>query len=328
MANLWELSRLMSKYDIERKIYYSLPGRFYHNWNHIEKMLSDAMDDAKLTPEMELAIVYHDVVYDPKSSTNEEDSIAELPESSAADFGWKYLKPESKEQVRRYIRATKENPGFELSEDEQYFRDLDRRILKSTSYEELLKWEQNIFKEFQSYDYTAYRTGRLEFLSKQDNPLIKNDLMSYVRNRKITLGVYVGSFNPFHKGHLNVVEKAEKIFDKVLVVRAVNTDKIGIDQVPLTVPYREVLNYDGLTTTLVKKYRDQKDFYSNVTLVRGIRNSSDYAYEINLLRLMRDMDSQIESIMIPCDREFEHISSSALRALEKLGPELSAKYLI
>lgn len=138
--------------------------------------------------------------------------------------------------------------------------------------------------------------------------------------RDSTLGIYPGTFNPFHKGHQNVLDKARKIFDEVLVAVGINHDK-GDDHPHLSFPYppyTPLLYYDEYTTNLVVHYRAD---YKSVTIVRGIRNSTDYAYEMNNLAFMRELLPDVEMILIPCDKQYEHLSSSALRKLSKFGDE-------
>lgn len=138
------------------------------------------------------------------------------------------------------------------------------------------------------------------------------------------VAVYAGSFNPFHKGHYNILEKAEKIFDKVIIVRAYNPLKQN-EMIPLPshLNTRPVMEFDGLLTDLIKTLP-----FDNVTLIRGLRNSVDLQHELNQYRYFQDLMPEIQVVSIFCDKEFEHISSSGIRALKHFGDEHIRKYLL
>lgn len=124
------------------------------------------------------------------------------------------------------------------------------------------------------------------------------------------LGVYPGSFNPFHKGHLNILEKAEKIFDKVIVARGYNIEKSNqIEPMPKSLG-REVIVYHGLLTDFIESLG-----HDNVTIIRGLRNAEDFKYELTQFRYLQDLKPDIQLINIFCDKEFDHVSSSGIRLL-------------
>lgn len=89
----------------------------------------------------------------------------------------------------------------------------------------------------------------------------------------------------------------------------------------------EVVYFDGWTTDIIDLYRAKlngfQPAYSSVTIIRGIRNTTDYAYEMNQLAFMRELLPDVEIVMIPCDRKYEHISSSSLRKLSAFGDEFN-----
>lgn len=138
------------------------------------------------------------------------------------------------------------------------------------------------------------------------------------------IGIYAGSFNPFHKGHYNILEKAEKIFDRVIIARGINPEKNNeIVPMPKILETRAIMNYNGLLTDFIKNLP-----YENVTIIRGLRNSVDLQYELNQYRYFQDLMPEVQVVSIFCDKEFEHISSSGIRALSIFGQENIAKYLL
>ena len=160
-----------------------------------------------------------------------------------------------------------------------------------------------------------------------------------------TIALCPGSFDPFHIGHLNILEKSERIFGKgnVVVAMGVNIEKQidddGFDDNNHLIIIdkewnakelkkkinREVIVYTNFLHELVEKY-EAEGF--NVVIVRGLRNGADLDYEVNQKRWVDDFKKDINYVYITCDKDFEHISSSAIRKLEKFsGEKVIKKYL-
>jgi pantetheine-phosphate adenylyltransferase len=150
-----------------------------------------------------------------------------------------------------------------------------------------------------------------------------------------TLAIYAGSFSPFHIGHLNIVDKMEKIFGygNIMLAIGINPSKASTDQ-------SELLNR---ATKLSKKMDVPVEVYTiflheliekkeaegyHVILVRGLRNGDDLNYEDNQLKFIKDFKKDINVVFIRCDEEFEHISSSAIRQLESFRPGSGEKYIV
>ncbi len=186
------------------------------------------------------------------------------------------------------------------------------------SFAELLELERKEFALHQHIDFVDYKKERLAFLEKQiGNPNIKA-LLDYVKNNQPNIAIFPGSFSPFHKGHYNVLQKAEKIFDKVIIAFGKNPDKtIPAWPVPKTIANRQQTSYDGLLTDHVNSLG------YDVTVIRGLRNSTDFQYEQNQYRYIQELKQDIKIVNIFCDKEFEHISSSGIRTLEKYNKHQS-----
>lgn len=139
------------------------------------------------------------------------------------------------------------------------------------------------------------------------------------------VAIYPGSFNPFHKGHYNILMKAEKIFDKVIIARGINPEKSS-SQCPLPdiISSKPVLLYGGLLTDFISELV----MYDNITVIRGLRNAVDLQYEMNQYRFLQDLMPEIQVVSIFCDKEYEHISSSAIRMLQGYGDDKVKDYLL
>lgn len=153
-----------------------------------------------------------------------------------------------------------------------------------------------------------------------------------MRNDKKRLGIYAGSFNPFHVGHADVLHQALEVFDEVIVARGVNPSKVDIaevDEFPTGHPVfrnASVVSFVGLLSDYLEMV-EYENPDAKVFLIRGLRNGADLQYEQNQSRFIRGMYAELRTTFFICDKEFEHISSSALRELKKLSPKEYQKYV-
>lgn len=286
---------------------YNAPHRFYHTQQHLIDIISFLNSKQQLTDELFLTAVYHDAVYWPSSNKNEEDS-ADLFVKDAQEA--KY--PADKiNLIKQYILETKTHVSTSL-QSEQFIK-ADLQIFERP-LGELLDYETQIFKEFQFVDYLDYKRERVKVLEKFNTNANVAALIEFVKNRKPLIGVFCGSFNPFHKGHYNVLQKAELICDKVIIAFGKNPDKQDRNwPVPKTIQNRQMKEYSGLLTDFL----DSLGY--DVIVVRGLRNSTDFQYEQNQYRYIQELKPKVKIINVFCDKEFEHISSSGIRTLEKYG---------
>ncbi len=176
---------------------------------------------------------------------------------------------------------------------------------------EVVEHELQQFRKYQYLDFKLYKKERLAFLSNLDRSASSQSYLSLFRP---VIGLFPGSFNPFHKGHYNVLQKAEKIFDKVIIAFGNNPDKGERHWgMPETIRNRQIEQYNGLLTDFVSSLDEE------VVVIRGLRNSTDFQYEQNQYRYIQELMPNIRIVNIFCDKEFEHISSSGIRTLEKFN---------
>lgn len=171
--------------------------------------------------------------------------------------------------------------------------------------------EMEQFRMHQSVPFNRYREERLAYLSTLNGSETSRML---VRTMQPKIAVFAGSFSPFHKGHYNVLQKAENIFDKVIIAFGQNPEKQAQGyKIPQTIRDRQIERYEGLLTDFVQTLGHE------VVIIRGLRNSTDFQYEQNQYRYIQELMPDIRIVNIFCDKEFEHISSSGIRTLEKWG---------
>jgi len=143
------------------------------------------------------------------------------------------------------------------------------------------------------------------------------------------IGVFTGTFNPFTKGHLNILQQAEKIFDEVIIAIGDNPgkEKSEIDRLAtlkFQLPGKRVEIFSGFLVNYINDLKKEGD----ITIVRGLRNSSDLLYEINNLRVLSDMDPSVKTVFFVCDRKYEHISSTLVRQMESIQEGSASEYLV
>ena len=143
------------------------------------------------------------------------------------------------------------------------------------------------------------------------------------------IGFYVGSFDPFTNGHLHVVEKSAKLFDKVIIGIGVHPNKKRrYDKEKMKVAIENVLKRRNLNNVSVICYENlsvDAAMENNTTvLVRGIRNGMDYEYEENMASINEEI-SGLDTIYIRAG-SLGNISSSFVMELFNNGKDVT-KYL-
>ena len=144
------------------------------------------------------------------------------------------------------------------------------------------------------------------------------------------IAIYPGTFDPITYGHIDVIQKALKLFDKIVVgVSNVNNknylfsseeridivNKALFKDLKLSKKKIVVVSFDSLTTDLCKKFK------SNIIL-RGLRAVSDFEYEFQLAGMNRKLNNNIETIFLMSDVENQIISSKFVKEIVKLGGDI------
>ncbi len=301
---------------------YRQPHRYFHTLDHLRnicELIHAQVAEPADAAQMLLAALFHDIVWFPQHNDNEAQS-AKLFDSLASSFGGD-VPSEVAEMVRSIILST--SSQRKVNALARQFHEFDCDILLHGDKVDLLAYEFQIFRECQFLSLKEYRKGRSDFFKRfsQRFPEAKENmkfLIEYLERRRPRVGLYAGTFNPFHIGHFGILQKAELMFDKVILAVGLNPSKNlhhahseVVDQVKKSLPFHEVLFFDTLMVDLL----DQITPYADVTLVRGLRNGYDLDYEMSQQCFMQEMRPDTVSVYIPCDKQYEHISSSALRSL-------------
>lgn len=140
------------------------------------------------------------------------------------------------------------------------------------------------------------------------------------------IGIYPGSFDPITNGHLDILKRSLEVFDKVIVLVAVNPDKSSrftpeervkmIEEATADYKNVEVDFTTGLTVEYAKKHGSNH-------LIRGLRAVTDFEYEFQLAVANEFADSDIDMIFFMSRGETSYITSSMIMELNKNGVDVS-----
>jgi pantetheine-phosphate adenylyltransferase len=140
--------------------------------------------------------------------------------------------------------------------------------------------------------------------------------------------IYPGTFDPITNGHLDIIERAVHLFDKVIVSVARNSDKgmalfteeertTLIRQSILEMPSVEVDSFDGLMVDHAVKH-------SAHAAIRGLRVLSDFEFEFKMALMNRSLNEEVSTVFLMPHAKYTHISSSMVREVASLFGEISA----
>ncbi len=137
--------------------------------------------------------------------------------------------------------------------------------------------------------------------------------------------LYPGTFDPITKGHLDLIKRASRLFDEVVVAVAIGHHKkplfsldertelvkqacVGIDNI-------SVIGFEGLLVDLAKNQQA-------AGVLRGLRAMSDFEYEFQLANLNRELDPNFEAVFLTPSQQYSFISSTLVREIAKLGGDV------
>lgn len=141
------------------------------------------------------------------------------------------------------------------------------------------------------------------------------------------IAIYPGSFDPVTNGHLDIVKRASKLYDEVIVGVLVNTTKKGLFSIEERVSFIEneiknlpnvrVESFVGLLVDYCKK--------NNISvIIRGLRALSDYEYEMQIAQMNRILDENIETVFLMSNTKYSFISSSIVKEVVRFGGNIDS----
>lgn len=144
--------------------------------------------------------------------------------------------------------------------------------------------------------------------------------------QKAKIALYPGTFDPITNGHIDLVQRAAKLFDKVIVAIASSSKKSPQFSLDKRIDLAEKVLSDcpnvtikGFNVLLVDFAKQEK---ANI-LIRGLRAISDFEYEFQLASMNRNLAPNIESVFLMPADEYSFISSSLVKEVAALGGDVS-----
>jgi len=139
--------------------------------------------------------------------------------------------------------------------------------------------------------------------------------------------IYPGTFDPITLGHVDVVQRGLKLFDKVIIAVADNPKKAPmfdvqtrLDMVNKTFADKaciQAVSFDGLLVNLAQEQHA-------TSILRGLRAASDFEYEFQLAAMNRKLDADIESVFVMAREEYTFVSSSFIREISSMGGDVAS----
>jgi len=136
------------------------------------------------------------------------------------------------------------------------------------------------------------------------------------------IALFPGSFDPFTKGHLDIVERGQGLFDKIIIGIGNNTVKQRYLPIELMkekiessinhLPNIEVIIFEGLTSHFAKEIGAQY-------LLRGLRNTTDFEYENTIAQVNNYLNEGLETVFLITNPQYAYISSTIVREIHRFG---------
>ena len=138
--------------------------------------------------------------------------------------------------------------------------------------------------------------------------------------------IYPGSFDPVTLGHLDVIERASKLFDHLIIGVLNNSAKTPlfsieervnmIQEATKHIPNVEVKSFGGLTVDFAKECEAH-------AVVRGLRAVTDFEYELQIAQLNRVINPNIDTVFLTTDLKYAYLSSSSVKEVAAYGGDIS-----
>jgi pantetheine-phosphate adenylyltransferase len=139
------------------------------------------------------------------------------------------------------------------------------------------------------------------------------------------IAVYPGSFDPCTNGHIDIITRAAKVFDKVIVAVLKNSEKMNsfsaeqrvnlLKKATARIDNVEIDSFDGLLVDYVRKID------ANV-IIKGLRALSDFEYEFSMALTNKKLDAEIETVFLVASDNNMYLSSSVVREMARYGANL------
>ena len=138
--------------------------------------------------------------------------------------------------------------------------------------------------------------------------------------------IYPGTFDPIHNGHLDIANRAAKIFDELVLVVAINKEKNPlftsderialIEKCVVDIKNVRVSSFNGLVVDYAKSEEA-------VAIIRGLRHVSDFEFEFQMAMMNYNLNPEVASMFMMPDEKYIHLNSTVIKDVARLGGDIS-----
>jgi pantetheine-phosphate adenylyltransferase len=142
----------------------------------------------------------------------------------------------------------------------------------------------------------------------------------------VRIGVYPGTFDPITNGHVDLISRSLRLFDKVYVAVAANPQKHPVlaleERVEMVrmatkeLPHVEVAPFQGLLVDFVRERGAH-------AVIRGLRAVSDFEFELQMALMNRNLDQSVETVFLMPSQEYIYLTSTIIKEVARLGGDLT-----
>ncbi len=147
-----------------------------------------------------------------------------------------------------------------------------------------------------------------------------------MKNITERIAIYPGTFDPITNGHIDIIQRALILFDKVIICIAVNSSKCPlfslderidlVNHVTRDNANVEVDSFDGLLINFARKH-------GATALIRGLRAISDFEYEFQMALMNRKLAKKIETVFLMPNEKYTYLNSTIIKEISRLGGDVS-----
>ena len=141
--------------------------------------------------------------------------------------------------------------------------------------------------------------------------------------------MYPGTFDPIHRGHIDIAERASKLFDQIIFSVAVNSEKNPLfsaeERIELIlkstkhIPNVKAYSTDGLIADFARQH-------NAVALIRGLRHVSDFEFEFQMATMNNHLNNNVSTLLMVTSEHYIHLNSTVVKDVAKLKGDIS-KYV-